>query len=352
MEEKIMPIVTIGETEYYKECDMLKRWENPNALDPNNRDCMAIEKFSTAGKYSYWLGYCYNSMPTFLRAQEIVERSEGWLNGALNKDCSALREDFANEDGVLRFEALCPKKAWGVAAFILRHSELDELVGVMYSIGQQQDVEINTLFSHYYESRKAAYQAEHKGEYQKYSKRVEVIVKLDDTFFTSHKTAEAECLNRTISTIQVPDALRALFNNAVNVAGKYLAWLEEKEQENWNTISSNISEQQTEMDSATAKSLTKGHKHQSSFRSIIQYQAPDALLERLHQLIDSKNRHCADVGAVILNAKHIHGYLSRFPTKAEFECEFHLTGTWKATSNYFDANKNKCLAKASDIVIF
>lgn len=97
-----------------------------------------------------------------------------------------------------------------------------------------------------------------------------------------------------------------------------------------------------------AKVQAKGKE--KSFRDIIQYEDPDKLLARLHHLIDGKGG--ADVGAVIMNAKYINGFLSRYPTKAEFKSEFDLIGSWSAIHNYFEQSSNTALAKAGDIIIF
>lgn len=85
------------------------------------------------------------------------------------------------------------------------------------------------------------------------------------------------------------------------------------------------------------------------FRNIIQYENQDILLSRLHQLIDG--RRGADVGAVLLNAR-INNYITRNPTRKEFESEFQLEGTWSAISNYLSDNNQNALDRANKIVIF
>lgn len=88
------------------------------------------------------------------------------------------------------------------------------------------------------------------------------------------------------------------------------------------------------------------------FKTIIQPikgKSVDDILKRLHTLIDGKKG--AAVGAVIMKAK-TDGYLTGYPTRAQFTSEFKLQGTWQAISNYFNENGNKCLSKASNIIIF
>lgn len=87
-----------------------------------------------------------------------------------------------------------------------------------------------------------------------------------------------------------------------------------------------------------------------SFRDIIQYKDKNKLLERLHELIDGKSG--AEVGAVLLNAWYINPYLTRRPTRAEFESEFELIGSWSAISNYLSDNNQNAIDLAIKIVIF
>lgn len=85
------------------------------------------------------------------------------------------------------------------------------------------------------------------------------------------------------------------------------------------------------------------------FSDIIQYHNKKKLLARLHYLIDGKGG--ASVGAVLQKAK-MGGYLTRYPRREEFVSEFDLIGSWQGISNYFNENKNTCLAKSADVIIF
>lgn len=87
----------------------------------------------------------------------------------------------------------------------------------------------------------------------------------------------------------------------------------------------------------------------ANFRRIIQYKDEEKLLDRLHRLIDEKGG--ADVGAVLLNARQ-KNYITRNPTKKEFESEFELKGSWSAISNYMSDNNVNALDRANRIVIF
>lgn len=102
-------------------------------------------------------------------------------------------------------------------------------------------------------------------------------------------------------------------------------------------------------DEAKQKQQMVKVKQLPKFSDIIQYPDKDKLLERLHYLIDGKGG--ASVGAVLQKAK-MDGYLTRYPRREEFVSEFDLIGSWQGISNYFNENKNTCLAKSADVIIF
>lgn len=91
-------------------------------------------------------------------------------------------------------------------------------------------------------------------------------------------------------------------------------------------------------------------KNKPSFDAIIQYSEKNKLKIRLHELIDGKSG--KDVGVVLVRAKTIDNFLTRFPTKKEYESEFELIGSWKGISNYFYKDDNTTLGSANSIIIF
>lgn len=91
-------------------------------------------------------------------------------------------------------------------------------------------------------------------------------------------------------------------------------------------------------------------KKEPNFDDCIQYGDKEKLKKRLHELIDGKSG--ADVGSVLFRAKYVEGYLSRWPTQAEFKQEFELIGTWSAIHNYFDENSAKAHDRAANVIIF
>ena len=87
----------------------------------------------------------------------------------------------------------------------------------------------------------------------------------------------------------------------------------------------------------------------SLFYSIVQHENPEALVERLHQLIDGRGG--ADVGCVLLKCWQ-DGYLTRRPKRKEFESEFVLVGRWTSIHNYMNDNNPNALDRANQIIIF
>ncbi len=98
------------------------------------------------------------------------------------------------------------------------------------------------------------------------------------------------------------------------------------------------------------KSGGKNNEKVPSFDDCIQYGDKEKLKQRLHELIDGKSG--ADVGSVLLRARHIDHYLTRNPTQAEFESEFTLIKSWTAIHNYLDEGNLNALDRANKIVIF
>lgn len=103
-------------------------------------------------------------------------------------------------------------------------------------------------------------------------------------------------------------------------------------------------------------------KNSPSFRDLIQYEDPDALLKRLHVLIDGSKRPM-DIGLVICNAVHRMNYLKREPGQKEFYSEFPNAGKWGSIRKYFhmydvpddeekEEHDRELDERASKIVIF
>lgn len=120
-----------------------------------------------------------------------------------------------------------------------------------------------------------------------------------------------------------------------------------------NKNESQIIPQKAESNNSESKEIIPNQKKEAkettSFRSIIQYEDPDKLLNRLHQLIDGRSG--ADVGCILLKAKQ-ENYIIKNPTRKQFLSEFKLIGTWQAITNYLSDNNQNALDRANRIVIF
>lgn len=75
-------------------------------------------------------------------------------------------------------------------------------------------------------------------------------------------------------------------------------------------------------------------KKDTSFRSLIQYEDKDKLLERLHFLIDPNPKKGSLIAAIIQKA-YIDGHILELPNEATFRSEFKLDCTWEAVRKSF-----------------
>ena len=86
-----------------------------------------------------------------------------------------------------------------------------------------------------------------------------------------------------------------------------------------------------------------------SFSSVIQAEDKTAFLQRLHKVIDGKNG--KDVAAALYQAKK-EGYITRYPTKAEYEAEFTLIGSWQGIWKHLDKGDSNDMLIAGSAVYF
>ncbi len=200
MEERIMPIVTIGETEYYKECDLLKRWEAPEALDPNKHEVLVVERFTYRRElqgHSLWLGYCHNSIPTYLRTQETQKDRHSHFIYPLFIGCDALSK------GRTQYENDHPKVAWGLTAYLLAHESKMVADKFIFKDDSGTWCLADSLCNSYVEEQKKLFIAIQAEEYK-------IAVDLKDTqmqqtlesqFLTEFKASETNSLERTQNSI-------------------------------------------------------------------------------------------------------------------------------------------------------
>lgn len=229
-----------------------------------------------------------------------------------------------------------PIIGYGFCAYLSVHSTLNGN-RVDFKTYQQR-CGIGTLFNSYYTDRYNLYKAIHSDEYQS------LIAKSQDEWGKNIANQELKGLDKTFisqfieqeqANITKSAALLSLFDGKLNrYVGEdyFLKFVKGK----LNTEVSNDKEHR---------------KQKTSFKDIIQYKDKDKLIVRLHELIDGKGG--KNVGVVLVRAKFIDKYLSRYPSQAEYQSVFKLIGTWQAISNYFYKEEdNNVLTSANDIVIF
>ena len=94
------------------------------------------------------------------------------------------------------------------------------------------------------------------------------------------------------------------------------------------------------------------NQKENLFRSIINDQDKNKLIDRLHELINGKKP--SQIGAVLAKAL-IDAHISKIPSQKEYESEFELKSSWEAiakcTRNLED-EKSANRIKAEKIVIF
>lgn len=101
------------------------------------------------------------------------------------------------------------------------------------------------------------------------------------------------------------------------------------------------------------RSEEKNPKRQKDFRSLIQCEEKEKLLERLHELIDCCSK-SSDIAAIISKAI-LDNNLIRLPDEKEFRSEFKMPGTWEAIRKGLidhEEKGNKYYEAAVKVVIF
>ena len=177
----------------------------------------------------------------------------------------------------------------------------------------------------------------------------------------THSTTKGKVINSLISRMW--DNIENVAECVRYYANKYDVDIEEITIKSGAVVDSEACKKEEANDIESQKFCkTEKSKISHSFRDLIQYEDPDALLKRLHFLIDGKKRPM-DIGLVICNAVHCMNYLKREPGQKEFCVEFPDAGKWTSIRKYFhmyddpeDKEKEKhdqdLSERASQIVIF
>ena len=205
---------------FYNEEDLLKDITIKNSYG-HNENSLTMEyykEFNTIGEYE--LGYCYNSLTPFTRAEKHIE---GHCNSMkiLNKDCSILQKD---NYGNRRIEIKCPKIAWGFMAFLITHSFID-IKGRLRVPIEREEKNIIFLEEQYFKSQKTIYYRINKDDYEYYSANNlnDKIQELDTLFIKQHIKQECILLDRTKEGDDI--SIIAAF---LNYSKEYFKFLENK----------------------------------------------------------------------------------------------------------------------------
>lgn len=269
------------------------------------------------------ISLCVNSSPMFCRTQKNVPKGDySWME-ILKPTSSILAHDNIEE----RYNTICPKVAWGMTAYLLFYSDKDDQGDIYFEINDEAVTE-QFLFDSYFSLNENKYKTDNKKRHKSCISRKKTH-EFDKEFIEHHISQEESLINKQNTSI--PDYIK-------EKAKEYIEWCIYKKEN---------------LDNAKAPSLKEDIKqatpNSQSFRNIIQHKDPEMFLKRLHALIDGRSG--ADVGGILLKAKQ-ENYITRNPTKKEYESEFELIGCWTAITNYLDENNENALERANKIVFF
>lgn len=264
------------------------------------------------------IGLCVNSSPMFCRTQKNVPKGDySWIE-VLKPTSSILEHDNTEE----RYNTICPKVVWGIAAYLLFHSYTDTKGRTLFKINQDV-VQPSDLFRYYNEQNKKHYTTLNKEDFD-YYKSIGDTTSFDKEFIEHHTAQEESLINRQNASI--PDCIK-------EKTKEYIEWIkinyiknEQCLKEKKNTPSPYSLE--------IIPNLKEEEKEDTSFRSLIQYEDKDRLLERLHFLIDPNPQKGSLIAAIIQKA-YIDKYILELPNEATFRSEFKLDCTWEAVRKSF-----------------
>lgn len=184
----------------YKEEDLLK------SINGN----FIVEAYRCKRIQNTVIGLCTNSYPMFCRRQDNVHDSDySWME-VLTPSSSILKHDNEEKE----YNALCPKIAWGIAAYLLFHSYTDTKERVLFKMNQEV-VQPSDLFQHYQEQNKIHYTILNKEDFD-YYKSIGDTTSFDKEFFDYHIAQEESLINR--QNVSIPDCIK-------EKAKEYIEWV-------------------------------------------------------------------------------------------------------------------------------
>lgn len=156
------------------------------------------------------IGLCVNSSPMFCRAQKNVPKGDySWIE-VLKPTSSILEHDNTEE----RYNTICPKVVWGIAAYLLFHSYTDTKGRTLFKINQDV-VQPSDLFRYYNEQNKKHYATLNKEDFD-YYKSIDDTTSFDKEFIEHHIAQEESLINRQNTSI--PDYIK-------EKAKEYIEWI-------------------------------------------------------------------------------------------------------------------------------
>ncbi|WP_287676776.1 hypothetical protein [Bacteroides sp.] len=292
----------------YKEEDLLKTINGK----------FIVEAYRCKRIGSTVIGLCKNSSPMFCRQENDIPETEcSWIQ-VLNNQSSILKHDGQE----IEYNSICPKIAWGITAYLLFYSDKDDRGDIYFEINDEA-VEEQILFDSYFSLNENKYKTDNKKRHKSCISRKKTN-EFDKEFIEYHISQEESLINKQNTSI--PDYIK-------DKAKEYIEWIkinyiknEQCIKEKKNTPSPYSLE--------IIPNLKEEEKEDTSFRSLIQYEDKDKLLERLHFLIDPNPKKGSLIAAIIQKA-YIDKYILELPNEATFRSEFKLDCTWEAVRKSF-----------------
>ncbi|MBQ8221550.1 MAG: hypothetical protein IJZ31_10180 [Bacteroidaceae bacterium] len=259
------------------------------------------------------VGLCVNSLIIFCRADNNCTDGHEFLSQT-NRASSWLNN----------LDALCPKVAWGITAWLLVYTNTDSKKRLIYGNDTKRGV-----FAKYKEECVKRYEFANKEDYDYYKANEDEasIKSLDEAFFAEHIKTEREY----IRTFSRPECITEEYYQAIlQCANEYIKWVEDnKEEASANVVYTNVSHDITEN-----LNRRKGRRKKSLSDNMINDESGEKL-QKLHHAIKGKIGKSA---ALIILAAIRKGWMEK-PTYTQVKDEFGDVGTQQGFTPYLSLQR-------------
>ena len=259
------------------------------------------------------VGLCVNSLIIFCRADNNCTDGHEFLSQT-NRASSWLNN----------LDALCPKVAWGITAWLLVYTNTDSKKRLIYGNDTKRGV-----FSKYKAECVKRYEYANKEDYDYYkANEDEVGIKnLDEAFSAEHITQEREY----IRTFTRPDCITEEYYQAIlQCAREYIKWVEDnKEEASSNVVYTNVSH-----DIIENLNRRKGRRK----KSLSDYMINDESGEKLQKLHHAMKGKIGKSAALIILAAIRKGWMEK-PTYTQVKDEFGDVGTQQGFTPYLSPQR-------------